>query len=404
MATHGSVEILDPSGQYPSSGGAFTLDQAAPTDLSVSGGEGWTIHVSQGSRDAIATGGRATSYEDAWSTALAYANKGLDLFSAKGIADLNIVDSSDAQEVWWITENGVALRFVFIRTTIHMSMPEFRITWEGQPPNRETIWHPSFRYFRRSQTTDDLFEAYRNLYLAVESLLDSIAQPNRGEREKDWLVRSLTTAAGKVHIDGYAPAGAGTPIERIVNDLYSTTRTAVFHAKNSRPIYLPGEARDRSQVEAALKRITNLYLALANGFQALGRQRGAMATMGFHKLAAGGLDTDEGRLILHATDSNEEFPEAQEVHGLGLTIVGLPTRREPTLDEPFVKSFFAEAPVANLMPLQSVHQIVATTRDYLPALSLKYDHPVTLNGLNKVEMHLGIRGHNVREPRQLYGA
>jgi hypothetical protein len=41
------------------------------------------------------------------------------------------------------------------------------------------------------QITDDLMEAYRNRWLATESLLDHLEPQRPREREKDWLLRAL---------------------------------------------------------------------------------------------------------------------------------------------------------------------------------------------------------------------
>src|SRR5664279_4158410 len=69
------------------------------------------------------------------------------------------------------------------------------------PPPRSTFWHESFRYYRLSQTTDDLFDAYRNVYLALESVLSTIspqkvnaATGRIAEQEGQWFERALTDA------------------------------------------------------------------------------------------------------------------------------------------------------------------------------------------------------------------
>lgn len=46
----------------------------------------------------------------------------------------------------------------------------------GGPPHPPcAAWHESMRFFRVSQTTDNRFDAFRNLYLALESILSKIA-------------------------------------------------------------------------------------------------------------------------------------------------------------------------------------------------------------------------------------
>jgi hypothetical protein len=68
--------------------------------------------------------------------------------------------------------------------TISLELPPMRAVHKDAagniippPPRPPATWHESMRYFRLAQVTDDLFDAYRNLYLALVSLLTKLA-PN----------------------------------------------------------------------------------------------------------------------------------------------------------------------------------------------------------------------------------
>ena len=61
----------------------------------------------------------------------------------------------------------------------------------------------AFRYYRFASSSEDLFEAYRYLYLSLESALDDLhPSPKRGEKkpgkkprsEKEWLAGALRQA------------------------------------------------------------------------------------------------------------------------------------------------------------------------------------------------------------------
>lgn len=416
MAKYGDMLVVEDSGQNATSGGIFALDRGSPVDGSIDVGDGWIVEVRSESNDVLARGGAATDYADARASALSYAQRGLDLLSAKGTGDLTIVDADDAHEVWWVTQQGAVLRYVNIQTMFNMDMPLGTVTVtdsagnvQPDPPPSPMAWHPSFRYYRLAQATDDLFDAYRNLYLALESILDTM-EPMRmrptgspGEGERAWLQRVLGTVSNRINLAGYAPPGTGTTADRIIDELYQTVRTAMFHARGSRRTMLPGEATIRPQVDSARKRLVRLYLALANEYLQLRRQMSAVATMGFHQFVAGGLDTAEGRLVFHLADQPDTFSKGQDVTVAGRQIISLATRREPALDGLFVKSFLGEASAADLASLPQVRQIVATNRENELLFSFTYDHPLTVSGLCRVEVHLGLRARNIRQPKDLYG-
>jgi len=93
--------------------------------------------------------------------------------------------------------------------------------------------HPAYRYFRYSQASQNVFDAYRNMFLALESVLDHIAPKKHDERETDWLRRALMDARGK-HSTNFVPfvkLPGKDPVESFIDAHYSAVRCAVFHAK-----------------------------------------------------------------------------------------------------------------------------------------------------------------------------
>jgi hypothetical protein len=71
-------------------------------------------------------------------------------------------------------------------------MGPIRITVRDQDGNEvpsEPIrpdYHPALRFYRLSQVTDDLYDSYRNMYLAFEMLISSRFQKGN-EQELKWL-------------------------------------------------------------------------------------------------------------------------------------------------------------------------------------------------------------------------
>ena len=61
------------------------------------------------------------------------------------------------------------------------------------PPYVPPQHHAAYRYLRYSEAASNVFDAYRNMFLALESALDHIASKQQGEGETDWLGRGLAT-------------------------------------------------------------------------------------------------------------------------------------------------------------------------------------------------------------------
>ena len=65
------------------------------------------------------------------------------------------------------------------------------------PPYMPPQHHFAYRYFRYSQAAENVFDGYRNMFLALESLLDYIDAKQPNEPETEWLKRALATAQAR---------------------------------------------------------------------------------------------------------------------------------------------------------------------------------------------------------------
>jgi hypothetical protein len=158
------------------SGGAFVLrDTARENDLIAV--DGWEAEVRKGVRIVLARGGSEGGYDEALRAALMHSQKALDLMSVGGSNDLVIKGFDEDHVIWWPEPGGLAVRIVtFAPLGIGIGPATLTVTdaaGNEVPPAAPPLvpWHESFRYFRLSQTTEDLFDAYRNAFLALESVL-----------------------------------------------------------------------------------------------------------------------------------------------------------------------------------------------------------------------------------------
>lgn len=108
--------------------------------------------------------------------------------------------------------------------------------------------HPCFRFYRLSQLTDDLFDSYRNAYLALECLVSDEAAPNSKpkESEKAWLKRIL---GGPL----VTAIPGGIDVGSAVDEIYQCGRLPLFHAKTGQGFYVPqGPERERVQTSLSM--------------------------------------------------------------------------------------------------------------------------------------------------------
>jgi hypothetical protein len=387
-------------------GGAFVLDEEAPEDTTADAGDGWAVEVRSGSRVVVARGSGGDSAEQAHALGIDAAQRGLDLLSIRNLGDHRIRRADDENLVWWPDGDQRVLRACSI-ASLRIDVPSVtvRITdasgrEKPQPAEPEPVWHPSFRFFRLAQVSEEVFDAYRNLYLALESILSTASPPKPREREKDWIGRALKEAETKgMKLAAFAAPGAVDPADSIRQELYSDTRTATFHAKVGAPTLLPLDAVDRRAVLASLSRLAGLYLDLVQRTLGVRRPSGGMFRAGFDMLIGNIVE----EIQIHVTDDPIPMQKTDTViNPRGGLVKPLATRAAPELDQAFLRNCIGEASVEELRELTHVARVVATTADGSLISGGQLEGRLTLGGFDRFQAAMGIRGVNVRPPRSFY--
>lgn len=132
------------------------------------------------------------------------------------------------------------------------------------PPYMPPQHHFAYRYFRYSQAAENVLDGYRNMFLALESLLDYVDAKRADEPETAWLKRALETAQARgLNISAFAKPGSTDPVEDFLDAHYSAVRCAAFHAKSSSGAALrPGKLTDYGVVLQQLLAVQALVEAL----------------------------------------------------------------------------------------------------------------------------------------------
>ncbi|EHB53784.1 hypothetical protein MycrhDRAFT_4247 [Mycolicibacterium rhodesiae JS60] len=221
---------------------------------------GWTTSVVAGVRAVVTYGpSGVTDRDGVFSDALMAANQGLDYLSVTGKTHSLIDNAPSDCIVWWPDSAGGCV----MQAAIVFSMPGLELNFtatvtdaEGKvvppPPPPTPIARDVFRFMRVAKTSADLFDAYRNLFLALEYLLDDI-HPHQQGGEGQWFKAALAAADGLVPVAKLAPAGEADPTEWVYQNMYGGERSALMHAKQRRGYLLPQDAASRAGLIASME-------------------------------------------------------------------------------------------------------------------------------------------------------
>lgn len=409
MPTFGGISLLE-FVSVPCSGTAFELDAPAREDA-VAVTDGWSVEVSDGLKLVVARGGQDIGYEDAFRSGLLHAQQGLDLLSIQGKGDLSIRRFDDDHLAWWIRPEGLAIRVVSI-APVNIDVPPVTLTVTNasgrpvpSPPPTILSWHESFRYFRLSQTADDLFDAYRNAYLALESVLSSITPQKLSragkvaEREGAWFKRALSEANRILSLSTFTPAGTVDPIQHLFDELYVGMRSAMSHAKSGRRVLLPRNEAERQDVTESLGRLTQLYLKLAELHLGARRSGGAMFAVAFRMMT----EPSFASMTVLASDDESPFNPADTVINPGGGSTAELTDPSPVdTTTPFLTTRLTSADARDLAELPFIRRVAAVSADGTPVMATALEAQLVLGTATRFEALLGARGANVRQPRSRY--
>jgi hypothetical protein len=380
-----------------SAGGAFRLSEA-PSESATERIGDWTIEVRAGSEIVVARGEGGETYEEARDAALAAANQGLDFRCLRGAAPMAISHAGTEHIVWWSEDSTSVIRLLSIPTiTLHVG----KVTVTGgtpvvPPPPK---WQESARYFRLSQLTNDLFDSFRNVYLALESILDHLA-PQRTippvEREGEWFRRALTEAGRVINLAGHAPKGVSDPVEALYDELYLSTRNLVFHAKATRAYLLPHSSPQRRAVEETTRRAAYLYLALAERVIHLRPPGSGWFAVAWRMQ----VESLAPRLGIVVTNDPAPFSaDDTAINPSGGELVELSVSRASEHDRPFEHAFLGVGPGAEVAKLAQVTRVCSTV-DGEPHSAGIPEGAFLLSDVDRFEALVVLRARNAHEPKR----
>jgi hypothetical protein len=353
-----------------------------------------------------------STHADVKKRAITTANNALDALAMIGGPRAALADVEVTNVVWW-AEAGKSTARLTATSTMYISMTASAEVRDKSgalvppPPAAPPVWHESMRYFRMSQVTGDLYDAFRNVYLALESILSTIEPvrvnpAGKPEGEGEWVKRAVGTAGALVDLKAYLAAGVAPSTDAasdVIDELYRTVRTSIFHAKNGRPVLLPQDEAHRTLVTDALERYTRLYVDLVNAQLGVTFPSGGMTAAGFAAMFG-----PRGTMTLCVSEDQTPYGKSDvSIAPNGGAVAHLTTVPRPDLSAPLYDAIFGSADVATaLASVPTVSRFGALLPDGQLGEVEVLPQPLELDGFDTLECVMAARGVNAQQPRSVY--
>jgi hypothetical protein len=258
--------LVDLSGQFDS--GIAQLLIKPPKEEHEISHKDVILKVKPSSPYCICLFSNAKSHEDALNQGILLVQECLDILSMTGKEDLATRDYIDEYYVWW--KDGDKKVFSYVSTfTLSISVPSQTLIVKDKngniipPKNVVPNYSLAFRYFRLAQISEDMFDSFRNMYLAFELFLSSI-YPKSNEKEIDWLRNSLQSSDALLQFQNIVPQSTLSSIDYIIDTIYLNARLPLFHSKSGKMIFIPTNINDRLTISNALNLLTKVVILMAD--------------------------------------------------------------------------------------------------------------------------------------------
>lgn len=402
MATLGSVLVAD-RGSLHGSGGAFLLAQPCKVDSQIALPSGAEVETRKNNPYIVARLNGPSRAEDAFNSAYEASQQGLDLLAVQGKECLSTRNASEECVIWWRESSTQVLRFISVVTmSATVGSPTLSVIDSSgkvvpQPSQPAIVYDESYRYIRLAELTDDVFDAFRNMYLAFEHLLERIAPKRKKERESIWLKRALSVIDKSIPLTSIYKATTKNVVEDIYREIYRDIRCAIFHSK-SHAMLLPLNMKHRVQVAAGLSKLTRIVLPIANHWMHARRPTGGLTYSGFNLMT---LDMLKNSIIL-LSDDDSPLDRNETVECTTYSdAIEMATRYAPELSEPGINCVLGSVDFSKMDTLKRIARFgLSNGKNVLIGATLEAE--LTKQGIDRLEVQLGIQLRNTKQPKRLY--
>lgn len=356
----GGKESETPDSENFPSGITFPLKCESEIDyIWESQDSGWQVELKHGHVYAVARSRDPQACDNLVASGLEQIQRCQDIIAVKKLGIL-VLDHPEINHIALFQRDGETILRHFSVATLGIATS---VSVEGRDkdgnikpsaPVPEPSWTWAFRYYRLSQASQDIFEAYRNLFLSLEALLNNI-RPNLPKKpEGKWLKDALSVIATKVPLANHAPATVADPINYFMETQYENVRCRLFHAKYPDAL-LPHEELNPTDVLVAYEALLRLWRDIAETYFQVPRGGGVVTHQGFKFF----MDKAFQRpLSLHFTEDNSPGrKDDTRVSPLGLTTFEFEQPTYLSETKPGVVSWQGEISLLDIHKNLSIHRI-----------------------------------------------
>ena len=404
MAKLGSIAL---GGRGLGSGVAFQLSSPAPlSHLYAPAGERWEVEAHKGEATIVARTPDALNRSDVLARGLEQVQRALDLLSFEKRENLLVKRPGDDHVVVFFRDGAYIVQHVVVSAlTMGLDLNVVIRDKDGNivPPNPlpPSVWTPGLRFYRLSQSSSDLYDAYRCLWLGLETLLDTICPKHPAEREREWLLRALSDVGTRMDLARFVPANCTDSVAYIVGTQYDHIRCRLFHAKTAQETHLPIDVPDPEEVAAAYERLIRLWRDIAERVLSVQPGRTGAVTYSGFKMMLDNAFAD--RLTMYFTDdSSPVSKEDTEVSPGGHAVFGFANVTYLSETAPGRVSFLGSQPLENLETLPVIHRICSKAHDALMTC-WSSEEGLYPDDVDFLESHQTIRLVNRDLPRVVFG-
>lgn len=405
MASFGGVEL--------GTGGAAVFEVTSESDdeeFIFPLPDGAEVVIPATSRYIVVRNCAGADFDEVHERAREVANRGIDIYFGQGGRPLVLAHQDSTYMVGWNSSFGNTLRIVgrnLLSTRFRAKVVEVRdadgnVVVQSAPPPK--VWHESLRYYRVSEASTDLYDSFRNLYLAIECLLSDVVPPimraNGNEGDSKWLQRALREVGQTVDLRPYTAASPKAPHNAIHHELYENLRTAIFHAKTGRATWAPQDWSSRAMIVAARVRYAWMFRALASQYFDIRYPAGGFAKPVWEQTWEAELADHEVFVSNDSTKIEDEPKGEYQLAPAGGDLLKLPTAPAEDMAADWRRG------VLGVDVASTVHESLrwvcrfGTLRDGELLMVESLQAPLVVDGLAQLQVVLLVEGRNYGQPRQ----
>lgn len=305
---------------------------------------------------------------------------------------------------WWKSDDQTILRSILIADTgISVSATVTVTSKDGTVVPTKLpgpIYHDALRFFRLSQVTDDLFDAFRNMYLCFERILAYKVPRKSGESEGNWLRRAMAELHSLYNLPNVYSSQPNQLVQDLYQKIYIDIRCKVFHAKDGLSILAPQDISASKLVRDALAKLSHIVVHLCIMVFHIQRKASALSTYAFKAMSAG-VFNDIGILVTDCpNDLDLNIPDIHEVIS-GFNQAYVQAAHSPGLSDNYIYSVLGHIDVNSLLHLDGIRSYYAVKEEKI-MLDAKLEGILSLSGKSVFEPHFAFRLNNIDQPKKYF--